>query len=256
MEAVQADIWQYIDPDVPEADLPKLTEPDNNKKPSVKDIKIGANALTDLNECELDIYHLLLRDYQRDLDKYESKRRALKDIRGRILRSVTKELLPVTERKGSAHSMLVALKRRITPLYEEEMARRYRSLMRGPRGMDVDRWLLRLEAVYNACSDLKLAEVHGDRAAIDFVKVLEAEEPGFSMIWRDRIIMREFPGFHEMIQAYRRWCSAQNPWWDTASATTFKGHSYGKSNQPNQRSQQSSLSRGRGRCFRPSGHRS
>lgn len=102
---------------------------------------------------------------------------------------------------------------------------------------------------------LELPEVHGNRATIDLLNVVKAKDPGFSIIWRDRLLTKG-PNFHEMIEAYRKWCAMDDPWWDTGSETTFKGQSYDGSDRPNQRGRQLSRSRGRGRRFRPSGHRS
>jgi hypothetical protein len=94
-------IWQYVNPDMPSAQLPALPEP---VAPVLPD-------RMDEEENPIDLYRLRYPVYQTAMERYK----VVQHFMLRIQESLSTDVLSLTLRSSSAHAMLVVLKERYAP---------------------------------------------------------------------------------------------------------------------------------------------
>jgi hypothetical protein len=205
---------------------------------------------SDLSEDEKEEYHRLIRNYQRDLARFERKQSALLSLRIQIQQSVSRQNLPFTFECDTVYQMLVNLKKRLSPTNEtreRELIIRYHRAKRAPRDHNIDDWLLELERTYSDCRKQNLVETEGTRSVRDFVHAVESVEPSFSSYWRG-----EFSRYgvvdldlYSIIGAFRNW-SRENPT-KRPSAAAFPATLHGRTQDDNKRNRRGTDADGKGK---------
>ena len=136
--AISGDVWDYINPDTLQGNVPILTEPhepiyEDVASTNDKRLEIRYSTLT---EDEKEEFKHLQQRYKRDYEAYIRKKTALATIRTRIQESVSRPNLSYTFNCNSSYEMLVKLKERFSPTTTSrtrEVLLRYRRLLRAPR---------------------------------------------------------------------------------------------------------------------------
>jgi len=180
--AVNADIWEYVNPDTTEPILPKLTAP---IEPTVSSVKAAATSYADLDENLTLQLRDLKESFKRHYKEYREKKAAIAALVKRIQETVDERNHYLLEDLTTPHEMLVALKERLSPtqkIRERDVAAAYKKLLKPPRDSDLDDWLVDWQVTYTRAKALNLPEVHGDRASIDFLNALESIDAHFAEI--------------------------------------------------------------------------
>ena len=180
--AVNADIWEYVNPDTTEPILPKLTAP---IEPTVSSVKAAATSYGDLDENLTLQLRDLKESFKRHYKEYREKKAAIAALVKRIQETVDERNHYLLEDLTTPHEMLVALKERLSPtqkIRERDVAAAYKKLLKPPRDSDLDDWLVDWQVTYTRAKALNLPEVHGDRASIDFLNALESIDAHFAEI--------------------------------------------------------------------------
>ena len=178
--AINAEIWEYVNPDTTEASLPKLTAPIEPTVSSVRDTATSYDNLDDNLKLQL---RDLKESFKRHYKEYREKKVAIANLVKRIQETVDERQHYLLEDLTDPHNMLVALKERLSPtqkIRERDTATAYKKLLRAPHDSDLEDWLVDWQITYTKAKALNLPEVHGDRASIDLLNALESIDVHFA----------------------------------------------------------------------------
>jgi hypothetical protein len=136
--ALGADIWDLINPNELKANIPQLTQP---TRPEPSDIKRPAageppTVYSRLSTDEKEQLRQLQADYTYDRKEYDRKRKALAEIRIRIVETIKRDYVAYTHKCNTVYDMLVKLKDRIAPtdkIRERDLIEQYKSACKPPK---------------------------------------------------------------------------------------------------------------------------
>ena len=170
--AIQAEIWDFVNPNTNEDDLRTCSEPD---EPTVASVMEGARGYKDLDEYQREDLKDLKERYKRKYKEYREKKTALAALVKRIQETVDRKHHYLLKDQTTPNLMLIALKKRLSPterVRKRDLLTAYKKLQKPPRNMDIEDWLIRWQVVFEQCKEVKLAEVSDNRPAVDFLTVL------------------------------------------------------------------------------------
>ncbi|KAL2000222.1 hypothetical protein VTN02DRAFT_3394 [Thermoascus thermophilus] len=208
--AMEHRIWEYMDPDVDEKDLPKLERPEF---PHFSMVKKDAQSITELNELEVEHFRHFEHQYEKKIREIEKKEEMIRKIRTRIMETTSPKLATSLEVSWTPHRMLQTLKKQTAPRgseRERNASYTFRHLMKGPKGMDVKEWLVDLEIAFEICKKMNLPEGNHQRAVYQFVRAMNDRDPGFHYIWRDKLLHGTYT-FYDVVDSYRNWVTFDMP---------------------------------------------
>jgi hypothetical protein len=103
LKATTREIWSYVNPDTPEFDLPELTFPPRITPQSVKP---SAKSIKNLKDAEKDELKQLGWERRRDITEYNTRKKALADLRILITDTVTNSNRVYIRDLDSVHTMI------------------------------------------------------------------------------------------------------------------------------------------------------
>ena len=161
--ALGADIWDLIDPGKPKASIPALALPIRPEPSHIKPPEAGQAATTysQLSTDEKEQFRQLQTDYNYDRKEYDRKRKALADIRVRIVETIKRDYVSYTYKCESVHDILVKLKDRLAPtdkIRERELIEQYRTACKPPKSQNIEQWIQKWERTYDDCSAFAILE--------------------------------------------------------------------------------------------------
>lgn len=109
-QALDKDVWEYINPAV--ANLPRLEPP---IALTYSDVHPGATQYTALTQDERDTFKTLHSEYKAALKIYETKRKAIANIRTEIVKTIKRDYISYLRNLDSVHAMLCKLRDRLAP---------------------------------------------------------------------------------------------------------------------------------------------
>jgi hypothetical protein len=185
--AIQADIWEYVNPDTEKNDLPICEEPE---EPTYRTVNPAAAAYKDLEDIEREELRDLRGTYKRKYKEYREQKTALGALIKSIQGTVDRKNHYLLEDCNTPFDMLISLKKRLSPtqkVRERDLAAAYHKLQQIPKDSDLDDWLAEWQVVYTQCKSLNLPEVYDNRASIDFLNALKSVDIHFSENQLDKI---------------------------------------------------------------------
>ncbi|KAF2728668.1 hypothetical protein EJ04DRAFT_503734 [Polyplosphaeria fusca] len=161
--AQKNDLWQYVDPATPAADLPTLMA---QPEPQLADYHGGATSIAQLTAAELKLY-------QWDYERWE---------RQDINKTIAAKHLYLIENKDTPHNRLTTLKKHLAPSdasRQRDLIARYKNLQTPPRGKKVEEWLRSWVEVTNMCIAAQVPASMGSRAQEDFLVACRMIDPEY-----------------------------------------------------------------------------
>jgi hypothetical protein len=206
--ALGADIWDLINPNKSKTQIKSLAQP---LRPEPADIKPPAEgevttAYSQLSTDEKEQLRQLQADYNYDRKEYDRKRKALADIRIRIVESLKRDYISYTHRCESVYDLLVKLKERIAPtdkIRERELIEQYKTACKPPKAQGIEQWIQKWEKTYDDCLVVNIPEVQGSRPLFDFVQAISGVSTGFADVWNVRLIESDNHDIRELVKQYR-----------------------------------------------------
>ncbi|KAF2733871.1 hypothetical protein EJ04DRAFT_564732 [Polyplosphaeria fusca] len=157
--AQKNDLWQYMDPATPAADLPMLmAQPEPQ--------------LADYHVAELKLYQWEYERWDRRDIKFERQKKALAEFDSEISKAIAAKHLYLIENKDTPHDRLTTLQKHLAPSdasRQRDLITRYKNLQTPPRGKKVEEWLRSWMEVMNMCIAAQVPETMGSRAQEDFL---------------------------------------------------------------------------------------
>ncbi|KAJ5124631.1 uncharacterized protein N7515_008456 [Penicillium bovifimosum] len=229
-QATVWDLWEYIDPETPEASLPNI--PVKPKIPSVSEITSEAVSVLDLTEKELARYTALTREYDRQNDRFKEYRKNTDKLKQGIRHSVTSEHKRLIVAQP-LRTTLQVLKSTYEPNDEErkvQVAENWNKLCsQVPPKSNLDGWILKMQVCYAEAKEVGCQEFEqNERIIIQFLRAVGSTSPEFYGIWMDRIHDpdgRKLPDFPDIINRYSQQVGVAAPRYQhrLAHAATFQG---------------------------------
>jgi len=206
--ALASDIWDLINPDELKANIPQLTQPTRPEPSDVKPPEVGQlpTAYSMLSTDEKEQLRLLQSDYTYDRKEYDRKRKALADIRIRVVETIKRDYVSYTHKCATVHDMLVKLKDRIAPtdkIRERQLIEQYKSACKPPKSQGIEQWVQKWEKTYDDCSAFNIPEVQGSRPLFDFIQAISGVSTGFADVWNVRLIESDNHDLQELVKQYR-----------------------------------------------------
>ena len=227
-------IWQFVNPDTPEEDLPVLSKP---VKPTANSIRIlnltpkptatpaetpatshnvspRRISKSDLSSVEKEELEDQLETYDDLKKEYEKQVEAMDNLVTRIQGSIRRDFLTLYCKDLEPYAMLKALQYRFAQTPEQKkksLIARWTSLQDPKkRGRDIETWLQKWETTYDNCRAIGLPDVNGMRPIHAFVTAVHSIAPSFADHWRLLLIRkhgRDDPraAFKEAISQFREW---------------------------------------------------
>jgi hypothetical protein len=136
--ALGADIWDLINPSKSKTSIQRLEPPLRPEPLDVKPPVAGQPPTTfsKLSVDEKEQLRQLQSDYNYDRKEYDRKRKALADVRIRIVESLKRDYISYTHNCETVHDLLVKLKERIAPtdkIWERELIEQYKAACKPPK---------------------------------------------------------------------------------------------------------------------------
>ena len=170
--AVNADIWEYVDPSIKKDIIPTCTEPE---EPTYRTVNPTATTFRDLESLEREELRDLRSSFKRKYTIYREQKVALSNLVKRIQETVDHKHHYLLRGIHTPHGMLIALKDRLSPTEkdrERDLVEAFNKLKKMPRNSDIDDWLAEWQSTYTQCKALDLPEVHKNRASVTFLNAL------------------------------------------------------------------------------------
>jgi len=231
LKATVSDIWEHINPDTPKDDIPALSEPE---RPTPSEVRQAATRIADLSAAEREEYQDLIRQYRRDLDLYDRRKRGIATIQNHIIESLNRKHLIYTFDCDTTHDILVSLKNRFKPTNEareRELTLQYQRLKTlTTRNMNMEDWLLQWEKTCRECRQLNLPDVAGIRPVRDFVYAIHNVDSEFALGWRHQLAREQVDPnmeIRDIVQEFRNWkreAPRDDREYHGAFEATFQGH--------------------------------
>jgi hypothetical protein len=224
------DLWDFVNPSVPLANLKTLEEPIEPTPATVKAVTTPSSTQTNtlsntpspdepevitfasLSSSEQNHLQMLQSLYLHKLKTYDSKVKAMNELRAKVQQTISRANLQYTRGCDTVQEMLEKLKRRFAPsdkARQNEVARSWqRAVQRPKRGTAVTTWLSELETAYDEAVEYKLPEVQGLHAHYALTAATVDIDSSFSHDW-DRQLLRFTeedplrPRFRDMVQELR-----------------------------------------------------
>jgi hypothetical protein len=224
------DLWDFVNPSVPLANLKTLEEPIEPTPATVKAVTTPSSTQTNtlsntpspdepevitfasLSSSEQNHLQMLQSVYLHKLKTYDSKVKAMNELRAKVQQTISRGNLQYTRGCDTVQEMLEKLKRRFAPsdkARQNEVTRAWqRAIQRPKRGTAVTTWLLELESAYDEAVEYKLPEVQGLHAHYALTAATVDIDSSFSHDW-DRQLLRfteedpRKPKFRDMVQELR-----------------------------------------------------
>jgi hypothetical protein len=141
--ALGADIWDLINPNKSRTAVQRLEQPLRPEPSAVAPPIEGQPTTTfsQLSTDEKEQFRQLQADYNYDRKEYDRKRKALADIRIRIVESLKRDYISYSHNCDSVHDLLVKLKERIAPtdkIRERELIKLYRAACKPPKAQNIE----------------------------------------------------------------------------------------------------------------------
>ncbi len=206
--ALGADIWDLINPDKTQTEIQRLLQPLRPEPSNVKPQAEGLPSTTfsQLSTDEKEQLRQLQSDYNYDRKEYDRKRKALADIRIRIVESLKRDYISYTHHCDSVYDLLVKLKERIATtdkIRERELIEQYKTACKPPKAQGIEQWIQKWEKTYDDCLVVNIPEVQGSRPLFDFVQAISGVSTGFADVWNVRLIENEAYDLRELVKQYR-----------------------------------------------------
>ncbi|KAJ5291540.1 hypothetical protein N7478_000791 [Penicillium angulare] len=204
--ALAEDVWNYLNPDLPEEKVRQVPEAAEEPKPST--IREDVEDEFDLTEKE---YTQWTRRIQAH-DRREAQRVRLLKVMARmnslITRSLASEYHYLTVDEVSPYQKLVRLAREFKPKPEtrtEELRAAWRAMIKQPaNNVDINHWLTEWKNLYEEGLAADVPDIaHGVNYAIrDFLRAVQPIDDIFASSWMDKILTQKVT-FQEVASAYR-----------------------------------------------------
>jgi hypothetical protein len=215
-EALKHKIWDFINPDTPEAELPKLTMP---KEPTYSDIRppTGNQPPTeyeDLTAGQVSQFQYQLTRFLNAEKRFLSQEQALSDIRARIQASVSTDAFIYTTKCPRAYNMLTNLKVSFCPntrQREQQLRDQYRAISTLTSTQEVEPWIHKWESVVKNCQDIDLPDTQNDRPQHDFVRATRDRYPTFYSFQNGQLIRGDIVELRFLIRQFRDHIRTEEP---------------------------------------------
>src|SRR2546421_3452804 len=174
------DLWPYLDPDVAEADVPKLVRP---TKPIYATVKQGATKLADLSAKDRLELTELRTIYLEDQRTFNKQWEVYNELRDWFLQTTATSLHPFFIQQSEPRLMLIEIKKRCTVINhirEIELGQEYAKQKQTPKNKDLNTWIDNWEVLYQKCKTANIVEVAQDRPVFDFLTVIRPLAPSFA----------------------------------------------------------------------------
>ncbi len=210
-KASDAEIEKFVDLSSAEAPAP-LEEP---MKPLMSAINKDAKTIDDLKTpCEQTLHQMVDDDYKWELATYKKKVAAIAALRSYILSTVSRPHRVYIRNKNTPWLMLKALKLRFAPTkraYELELVQQYRELQKGPRGQELEAWIMKYDNICTRMESAGVPEIQGDGAIFDFLRTIKAVDPSYAtcheiFLCEDLRNNKPVPSLFEWIADFRNHC--------------------------------------------------
>jgi hypothetical protein len=153
------EIWEYMDPEVEPADVPRLTRP---AKPTGEGVDSG----------DLEIFKY-------DLKSWSEKKSALKKIPEKIIQTIDKSCFNFIEDHSTPYTMLRDLREKLKPndnLYKNILLKKWKSLQRYPTRQDLENWINEYETCYQKLTKINYFSGSTSNAVEEFIDILPHTE--------------------------------------------------------------------------------
>ena len=205
--AKRGGISEYVDLTVTK----ELEEPAQPAIPTYSSVKQGAVSLADLDTTQQRDLSMRREDFREASRTYRDKRDAIKDLDHHIMTTVDRQNILYLDGAHTLYQKLMALKKRLAPTDRArtlEITRKYRDLLRGPKGQQQEKWLQQFERTYAQAVKLELPEILKDRPLDDFLDALRSTDMAFvsgrEAVLADRIERGDKqPTLENMVENYR-----------------------------------------------------
>ena len=206
--ALEAQIWQYINPQLP-TEPPEPTEP---TKPTAEQITGDPTAtVQSLSQANLSRYSTLLTIYQTKRAEYQTFLRARQRIINVIYASVTRSNQHYLAGLHTPYQQLRKLRTIFAPsprLYTQRLRMIWRSHLDSAKNKSSNKqaWLTRIEALYNECVNANVPEVlNTDALLYDFLTAIRiAGYENFFQTWFQQIFVNNQDiDFYRLVHHFR-----------------------------------------------------
>jgi hypothetical protein len=210
---IMLDIWEYINPDTPDDQLPTLEEP---VCPTAKDSEGRMVPASQLTPDERYIYDIAVQLYPSRREAYDLKREHLRVSASYIKGRVARQYRSYTNH-AAARDILLSLQKKSdssTVLLETEWLIQYEALKTTPKASQIEAYLTKWHILHDKGVKRKLGWVRGNRMHHDFVDAVASLNPDFSTYWTGRLIECELngdtPQFRTVLKNFRAWMQLQS----------------------------------------------
>ena len=200
-----AKVWQYINPETPEHELPTLDEPE---EPLFSDVQEGATTMKDLTDIPTrEHFKYLHNKYKDQMEIYTKRELSLDSFNTEIQRSIGKGVLTQIRECTTPYEMLVKLRLLYSPTdmtRQQDVRTKYQALRVLPKTHNIETWLNDWVEVVQDARLVNLPEVSEHWPVRDFVRAVEKIEPSFYSYWTHKMINKgKFPTLHKIIENFR-----------------------------------------------------
>ena len=240
--ALESDIWQYINPNTLDRDLPSLIQP---IEPTFQDVHLVPEGqsvtVSDLTTIEYTHYQTLKFDYREDIKLYREKERAMARMRSLIQASIDKSLITHTINCSSARDMLLNLKAQYcanAAVRERQLLAEYYKAKVLSTSELIENWLQNWEATYFKCKEINASEVDGSKPFFDFIHAVQERVPGFHSAWYFKIL-RDTEGtlkIKDLVQEFKDYLRDLQPTRSKGKHSAFATFQQDDSNSANSNS--------------------
>jgi hypothetical protein len=182
-KATESDVWEDMDLNTTQDELPTNTDP---TMPTAATVKPDATQYSQLSKDQMEILKLLRQDYKRELALYERRKKALAEMRTDIQRTVSRTYLIHTFDCKTLYEMLVALQKRVAPTdwaRKTELRNKYQRLRKPPKSQDMEAWLQQWEKTFTDGVKLDIPETKGETLLHDFLYAISSIDTVFYKNW-------------------------------------------------------------------------
>lgn len=209
MPIVNTETWIYVDPKVPNEEVPKLVRP---PRPTPDSIKTGAN-FSQLNAEEVREYKSQMDLWNSDIREYQIRMKAIAELYTDILNTLDKKFHPLIydlNCHDAFRKLLIHFKPK-NEVTEREVVNEWQNLKRKQDGKgrifdQVEDWLNQWSVTYHKGLQLKLPDVSGTRPIWDFVTAvgLHSNADWGKLIQTSLIAEPEkYKDFNDLVEQFR-----------------------------------------------------
>jgi hypothetical protein len=206
--AVRKGVFPLIDAAKAEAPSP-LEKP---QRPLPSDVKDGVISLANLDPSGQALFRVLFDDYKDRAREFEQQEKALNEIFALIMDTTARPLRTYFRKLNTPYEILQALKKRMEPTDITRslvLIKEYQALKRAPWSTEMERWLMRWEAVYAEALSIDLPDVKGNRAMWDFLIAVKAFDSSWASAYQTGIELglrkdpNDYPSLTDALEVYR-----------------------------------------------------